>query len=906
MLSFASAKEAYVDVNNVRFYFVDSSGYFTGPQYPPKAGGLLNNSFPTPGGRTYAHGPMFMWGNSINAPGAVPDGVTTFDVSEETVWGGSQYESGAFVTGTKSNGMVASTYTINSLGGENYKAANVTTSADEEWYNPTLGTGTPDNKWPYSNLEFAYNPASVEPWINVNTGDYHSSDAFLNPLPGYEMAPLGERAYALYVSDVSQITDLKDYVMIFDGTNFNVYEVTGYDVDYTPLYGGTAVATFAPDTDATFNGITINMNVGTATTLTNGDAYIIRARGIVGDMDMVLPMTDSKLLADGPFMTGDPSAAAYGRMDVVILIRAYAWTASYIDTTVVFDVTFDNQSSRTYENFAAGFQEYMLFAYEFDDSVQYISDENLILMYDHDGDIDTVQVGAGSADDVQWHTGDFGSSPYAMVGLKILRPLTKEGSAPASRMTVKTGYGAEFFPYQNGASTPGDITGNVLDFVPVVETLDTSGGAAEAFASCDPSSPTWGGVEVRPDGSWNTWLWNDDIWDLLVSGRVNYCYDPTVLNDTTRFYYAFRGSDRKGSASTVVGWYLGSLAPGEKASMIFAVFAVGKEEWAWSMDYPQVGDPTFDAAMDLSANLDLLYENHFAPKFTPLRPMMVAAKGYSTYFGEENETMELEWLTNSETSFITQLSDEFTVERYVVKRYDGSSYKNILELRALMDDLYWQWSWGVDNIYQVYEVVRDYYPSYLPYYFSLDADYADNHIIWFESSQIPEMVISSDADLQYQIGFRVNDAETAPESYVVVIADNVFGYAYKYIIQAQDYAGSLSAAAGENKFDIVTASLPATGMDAIRVVPNPLFVGTRWDKYADVSEVKFNHIPGECTIRIYNINGDLLREIKHDNGLSWESWDLLTKYNQEIAPGMYIYVIESELGKAKGTFAVVR
>ena len=904
MLSFAVAKEALVDVNEVRFYFNDSSGYFAGPQYPPKAGGLLNNSFPTPGGRTYAHGPLFMWGNSINEPGPVPDGVTTFDVSEETVWDGTQYLQGAFVTGSKNQTSVATTYTINSLGGDDYKVANVTTSKDEEWYNPTLGTGTPDNKWPYSNLEFAYNPASVEPWINVISGEYHTSDAFLNPLPGYELADPDKKAYHLYVDDVNSITDLKDYVLVYDGTNFNIYEVTGYDVDYNPLYGSTPVTTFAPETDATFNGIAINMNIGTGVELVNGDAFIIRARGIVGDMDMVLPLVDTKLLAEGTFLTGDSTAAPYGTLGVVVLIRGYAWTASYIDTTFVFDVTFDNQSSRTYENFAAGFQEYILAGPAgLNDSVQYISDENLILMYDHTGNSDVTDgaVGAGSAGDVQWHTGDFGSSPYAMIGMKILRPMTKEGEAPASRFTLKSGYGAEFFPYQNGASLPGDVTGNELDFVPVVEVLDTSGNNAVAFASCQPQNPTWGGIEVRADGSWNTWLWNDDIWDLLVSGRINYCYDPAVLTDSTRFYYAFTGSWRKGGGSTVAAWYLGELAPGDKASVIFAIFAVGKDYDGWTGGYPQPGEATYDAAIELSASLDLLFENHFAPKFTPLRPALITVQGYSTYFGRENETLELEWLTNSEVSFITQLSADFIIANYQVKRYDGSSYKTIMQLPALLDEDYWGGGGIVGWWEYVISVLGE--PNA---YFTRDADYDNNRIVWFGPNSEGE--VTADGDLQWRVGFRVDDAvtPTTAQSYIVVIADNLFGYSYKYIVQAQDYAGSLSAAAGENKFDIVPASLPATNMDAVRVVPNPLFVGTRWDKYADVSEVKFNHIPGECTIRIYNINGDLLREIKHDNGLSWEAWDLLTKHNQEVAPGMYIYVVESALGKAKGTFAVVR
>ena len=399
---------------------------------------------------------------------------------------------------------------------------------------------------------------------------------------------------------------------------------------------------------------------------------------------------------------------------------------------------------------------------------------------------------------------------------------------------------------------------------------------------------------------------------MMVSGRINYCYEPDHLENASEFYYYWRstldpsygGGYRRGSASSTLGWYMGSLAPAEKANLVFAIFAIEGAQEGWDgYDYPQEGEATYDAAMELNDSLELLYENGFAPKFAPIRPVMLATQGWSALYGFENQTIQLEIMGNSESSFITQLSEDFIVANYIIKRYDGATYATVLNLYAL-NDPYW---WGDPaGIYSFYEYIEAVAPSVLSSYFIKDADYANNHIIWVQPDNYGNVIIESDPDLVFKIGFRMNDDETLAESYVIIITDNVFGYEYKYTVQAQDYAGSLSAAAGDNKFDIVPASSPVENLDEVRVVPNPLFVGTRWDKYSEVSEVKFNHIPGECTIKIFNINGDLLREIAHDNGLAWASWDLLTKYNQEIAPGMYIYVIESDLGKTKGTFAVVR
>jgi hypothetical protein len=97
-------------------------------------------------------------------------------------------------------------------------------------------------------------------------------------------------------------------------------------------------------------------------------------------------------------------------------------------------------------------------------------------------------------------------------------------------------------------------------------------------------------------------------------------------------------------------------------------------------------------------------------------------------------------------------------------------------------------------------------------------------------------------------------------------------------------------------------------LDKIRVVPNPYIVRNDWEPSRDYSRLAFTHLPDKCTIRIYTLSGDLLRTLEHDSpDLDGnENWDLLTKNNQKIAAGIYIYHVDSEYGEKIGKFAVVR
>ena len=103
----------------------------------------------------------------------------------------------------------------------------------------------------------------------------------------------------------------------------------------------------------------------------------------------------------------------------------------------------------------------------------------------------------------------------------------------------------------------------------------------------------------------------------------------------------------------------------------------------------------------------------------------------------------------------------------------------------------------------------------------------------------------------------------------------------------------------------------------IKVVPNPYFAASAFEQKNTFSsgrgprEIQFRNLPSECTIRIYNIAGELVQAIHHDHSGSIEdgseSWDLLSKDNLSVSYGMYIYHVDApELGEHVGKFAVIK
>ncbi len=142
---------------------------------------------------------------------------------------------------------------------------------------------------------------------------------------------------------------------------------------------------------------------------------------------------------------------------------------------------------------------------------------------------------------------------------------------------------------------------------------------------------------------------------------------------------------------------------------------------------------------------------------------------------------------------------------------------------------------------------------------------------------------------------------------------------------------STSVAAPNDRIRIVT-NHPLSSSDVVRIntvkqtgatltardlkvtaVPNPYVVSSYYEtnRYGIKKEVQFHHLPEACTIRIFNIAGDLVRTIIHSAATSSSptiaSWDLQSYNGQEVAYGVYVFHVEvPNVGEYVGKLALIK
>jgi hypothetical protein len=98
------------------------------------------------------------------------------------------------------------------------------------------------------------------------------------------------------------------------------------------------------------------------------------------------------------------------------------------------------------------------------------------------------------------------------------------------------------------------------------------------------------------------------------------------------------------------------------------------------------------------------------------------------------------------------------------------------------------------------------------------------------------------------------------------------------------------------------------------VVPNP-YVGSasfEAERFAisgrGERRMEFRALPQNCTIRIYTVRGELVQTLRHDgSNAGYVAWDLRTKDNLDVAPGLYIFHVDGgETGEHVGKFAIIK
>lgn len=97
--------------------------------------------------------------------------------------------------------------------------------------------------------------------------------------------------------------------------------------------------------------------------------------------------------------------------------------------------------------------------------------------------------------------------------------------------------------------------------------------------------------------------------------------------------------------------------------------------------------------------------------------------------------------------------------------------------------------------------------------------------------------------------------------------------------------------------------------DGIKVWPNPYFGYNPEERTSLERRVTFTHLPeadGTATIRIFNLAGQLVKKLEHNDGTQYEVWDLTNNFNIPVSSGMYIAHIVTDQGDMVLKIAVVQ
>ncbi len=121
-----------------------------------------------------------------------------------------------------------------------------------------------------------------------------------------------------------------------------------------------------------------------------------------------------------------------------------------------------------------------------------------------------------------------------------------------------------------------------------------------------------------------------------------------------------------------------------------------------------------------------------------------------------------------------------------------------------------------------------------------------------------------------------------------------------------------------NTDPVYPMAIPSNNMSDVRVYPNPFIQDSGLLGSGEGKRIEFVNIPGECTIRIYTLSGEILQTIEHNDGSGDASWGSKTlgdyqvnKYLQAVSPGIYIWHVTNNVASNKGetkmgTFVIIK
>lgn len=92
--------------------------------------------------------------------------------------------------------------------------------------------------------------------------------------------------------------------------------------------------------------------------------------------------------------------------------------------------------------------------------------------------------------------------------------------------------------------------------------------------------------------------------------------------------------------------------------------------------------------------------------------------------------------------------------------------------------------------------------------------------------------------------------------------------------------------------ELGSADRLADALDMINVVPNPYYAFSEYERNRLDSRVKITNLPERCTVKIYTVNGKLVRTFKKDSPITSLDWDLNNHKGIPIASGVYLIHVD--------------
>jgi hypothetical protein len=94
-------------------------------------------------------------------------------------------------------------------------------------------------------------------------------------------------------------------------------------------------------------------------------------------------------------------------------------------------------------------------------------------------------------------------------------------------------------------------------------------------------------------------------------------------------------------------------------------------------------------------------------------------------------------------------------------------------------------------------------------------------------------------------------------------------------------------------------------LSKVKVVPNPYIISAIWETSWNEHVIQFTGLSKQVTIKIFNSSGELIKTLYKDSDSSILEWNLKNEFEQQVAPGVYFYHIDSPIGSTSGKFFVI-